>query len=145
MKLKIENRKNKSKIENRKSKIGNRKLEIGNWNLDIGYWILEIANRKSQIANWKLEIEYWKLEIGYWKLEIGNWKVEIQNFLVYTNVDYHFWFRKYSPIFNFKFDPILGLFGSFGANFGFGVKSKKFFGTFLHRLTTFILDVQPYL
>ena len=102
----------KSKIENGKSDIGNRQSEIGNR----------------------------KLKIGNWILEIGNWKVEIQNFLVYTNVDYHFWFRKYSPIFNFKFDPILGLFGSFGANFGFGVKSKKFFGTFLHRLTTFILD-----
>ena len=62
-------------------------------------------------------------------------------FLRPTNVDYQFWFWKYSPIFNSKFDPILGLFGPFGANFGVGVRSKKFCGTFLHRLTTFILDV----
>ena len=33
----------------------------------------------------------------------------------------------------------------FGAIFGVGVRFKNFFGTYLHRLTTFILEVQLYL
>ena len=40
--------------------------------------------------------------------------------------------------------PIWGLFALFGpvgAIFGVGVKFKNFFGTCLHRLTTFILEV----
>ena len=48
----------------------------------------------------------------------------------------------------FSFDQILGLFalfGLFGAIFGVGVRFKNFFGTCLHRLTTFILEVQLYL
>ena len=50
--------------------------------------------------------------------------------------------------FCFSFGQILGLFalfGLFGAIFGVGVRFKNFFGTCLHRLTTFILEVQLYL
>ena len=40
-----------------------------------------------------------------------------------------------------KFGAIFALFGLFGAIFGVGVRFKNFFGTCLHRLTTFILEV----
>ena len=57
-----------------------------------------------------------------------------------TNIKYHFWFWKYSPIFLF-FGASFALFGPFGANFRVWVWSKRYFGTFLHRLTTFIFEV----
>ena len=40
---------------------------------------------------------------------------------------------------------LFALFGLFGAIFGVGVSSKNFFGTCLHGLTTFILEVWLYL
>ena len=73
-------------------------------------------------------------------------------------VQKHFWnllmqtinfcFGSIAISFCFNFGQILGLFtlfGPFGAIFGVGVRFKNFFGTCLHRLTTFILEVQLYL
>ena len=60
------------------------------------------------------------------------------------NVDYQFWFWNYNPIFCFDSAPFwafLDLFGPFWAIFGVGVRSKNFFGTYLHSLTTFVLEV----
>ena len=75
-----------------------------------------------------------------------------------SQVQKHFWnlimqtinfcFGSIAISFCFKFGQILGLFtlfGSFGDIFGVGVRFKNFFGTCLHRLTTFILEVQLYL
>ena len=48
----------------------------------------------------------------------------------------------------FQFGLILGLFELFwalGAIFGVGVRSKNFFGTYLHSLTTFVLEVCGFL
>ena len=56
----------------------------------------------------------------------------------------NFCFGSKALSFCFSFDQILGLFalfGLFGAIFGVGVRFKNFFGTCLHRLTTFILEV----
>ena len=60
----------------------------------------------------------------------------------------NFCFGSIAISFCFNFGQILGLFtlfGPFGAIFGVGVRFKNFFGTCLHRLTTFILEVQLYL
>ena len=67
-----------------------------------------------------------------------------KRFLTPINVDYQFWFWNYNPIFCFHsapFGAFLDLFGSFGAIFGVGVRSESFFGTYLHSLTTFVLEV----
>ena len=59
-------------------------------------------------------------------------------------VDYSFWFWKYSPIFLFLIRPHLGPFCPFWVLRGYflgGVRLKNFFGTYLHRLTPFILQV----
>ena len=67
-----------------------------------------------------------------------------KTFLEPTNIDCQYLFGRYSRIFLFLFGQILGLFalfGLFGAIFGVGVRFKNFFGTCLHRLTTFILEV----
>ena len=58
-----------------------------------------------------------------------------------TNIHYHFWFGSKGLSFNFQFSLILGLFGPFWAIFGVGVRSKNYFGTYLHSLTTFVLEV----
>ena len=61
-----------------------------------------------------------------------------------TNVDYQFLFLNYSPIFLSSIQPNLALFaflGPFRAILGLESGSKTFFGTYLHRLTTFILEV----
>ena len=60
-----------------------------------------------------------------------------KRFLTPINVDYQFWFWNYSPIFFFHWAP----FGPFGAIFGVRVKSQNFFGTYLHSLATFVLEV----
>jgi len=62
-------------------------------------------------------------------------------FLEPTNVGYQFLFWKYRPIFLFFIRPNFGPFCTFWALFGVGVRFKDFFGTCLHRLTTFILEV----
>ena len=67
-----------------------------------------------------------------------------KRFLTPINVDYQFWFWNYSPIFFFhsaQFGVFLDLFGPFGAFFGVGFRSKNFFGTYLHSLTAFVLEV----
>ena len=68
-----------------------------------------------------------------------------KTFLEPTYVENQLWFWKYSPIFLFIIWPNLGpfftFFGPFEAIFGVGVKFKKNFETYLHRLTTFILEV----
>ena len=70
-------------------------------------------------------------------------------FLEPTNVDYQFLFWKYSPIFLFSiwpnFGPFCNFLGPSGLFLGLGFRLKNFFGTCLHRLTTFILEVQLYL
>ena len=67
-----------------------------------------------------------------------------KRFLTPINVDYQFWFWNYSPIFFFhwaQFGVFLDLFGPFGAICGVGFRSKNFFGTYLHSLTAFVLEV----
>ena len=69
-------------------------------------------------------------------------------FLGPSNVDYQFWFWKYSPIFLFfigQFLALFALFGLFAAIFGVGVRFKNFFGTYLCKQLTEVLEVQPYL
>ena len=86
--------------------------------------------------------------LGYFSCPLGLFlgsRSGSKTFLEPTNVDYQFLFWKYSPIFWFfirpNFGPFFAFFGLFGAIFGVGVRSKNFFGTCLHRLTTFILEV----
>ena len=53
----------------------------------------------------------------------------------------------YSYRFAFSFAPFwtfLALFGPCWAIFGVGIKFKNFFGTYLHSLTTFTLEVKLY-
>ena len=68
----------------------------------------------------------------------------LKTFLEPNNVDYQFFFelKLYLLVFNSaKFVAFFALFGLFWAIFGVGVRFKNFFGTCLHRLTTFILEV----
>ena len=61
-----------------------------------------------------------------------------------TNVDYSFGFGNTALSFCFQFGKILGrfcTFWAFRAIFGVGVKFNNFFGTYLHTLTTLILEV----
>ena len=62
-------------------------------------------------------------------------------FLGHTNVDYKFWFWKYSPIFAFL---ILALFDPWVAIFGLGVMFKILFRTFLCRQSTLVSELQSY-
>ena len=76
---------------------------------------------------------------AFFGLDLG-----LKTFLKPVYVDYQFWLWNYSPIWFFSFGPFWGLFGSFwarGAIFGVGFRSKSFFGTYLHSLTTFVLEV----
>ena len=70
--------------------------------------------------------------------------LNLKQFLKPINVNYQFWFWNYNPIFCFHsalFGAFLDLFGPLGAIFGVGVRSKNYFGTYLHSLTTFVLEV----
>ena len=73
-------------------------------------------------------------------VEVGS-----NTFLEPTNIDYQLFVLEVQPylfVFNSaKFWAFLEFFGPFGAIFGVGVRFKNFFGTCLHRLTTFILEV----
>ena len=74
------------------------------------------------------------------------WRCQVQNqFLELTNEVNQLWFWKYCPIFfvfnSAKFGTLFALLRPLGAIFGVGVRLKNFFGTYLHRLTTFILEV----
>ena len=54
--------------------------------------------------------------------------------------------RSYLFVFNLaKFGAFFALFGPFGALFGVGVRFKNFFGTYLYRQSTLVLEVKPYL
>ena len=65
-----------------------------------------------------------------------------------TYVDNQLQFWKYCPIFSFSIRPNLGPIWTFSAFRGFfwvQGQVQKLFGTYLQRLTTFILEVQLYL
>ena len=69
-------------------------------------------------------------------------------FLETTYVDNQLWFWKYYPVFSFLIWPYLGLFAffrPFRAIFGAGFRFKNFFGAYLYRQSTLVLEVQPYL
>ena len=73
---------------------------------------------------------------AFFGLDLG-----LNTFLKPVYVDYQFWLWNYSLICFFSFGPFWGLFGPRGAIFGVGFRSKSFFGTYLHSLTTFVLEV----
>ena len=89
----------------------------------------------------------WGLFCPFWTLwgcfGIGVW---FKKCLGPTNIDYEFWFWMYSPIFLFfvwLFWGFLALSGPFGAIFGVWVRLINYFGTYLNRQTTLILELQP--
>ena len=113
----------------------------------------------------KFEVEeIWSQEIWSWRnLKLKNFNlknlklkkfevwVRFKSFLerIYvdnqlTNEVNQLWFWKYCPIFfvfnSAKFGTFFALLRPFGAIFGVGVRFKNFFGTYLLRLTTFILE-----
>ena len=117
------------------------KLEIETWN-----WNLIL---KLETWNWNFALLWALLGLFFFLfcsmgLFLGS-RSGSRTFLEPTNIDYQFLFWKYSPILLFSFRPNFGrfwiFFGSFGAIFGVRVRFKNFFGTCLHRLTTFILKV----
>ena len=77
---------------------------------------------------------------AFFGLDLG-----LKTFLKPVYVDYQFWLWNFSPIWFFfhsaPFGAFLDLFGPLGAIFGVGVRSESFFGTYLHSLTTFVLEV----
>ena len=71
-----------------------------------------------------------------------------KTFLEPTYVVNQLWFWKYSLIFLFLIRLNLGpfaLFGPFRAIFVVWVRFKNFFGTYLCRQSTLVLEIQPYL
>ena len=86
----------------------------------------------------------WAYFMALWDYYSGRCQVQNQ-FLELTNEVNQLWFWKYCPIFfvfnSAKFGTFFALLRPFGAIFGVGVRFKNFFGTYLHRLTTFILEV----
>ena len=66
-----------------------------------------------------------------------------------TYIDHQLMFWKVSPIFSFliwsNYGPYLNFFAPFGAIFGVGIRFKNTIVTYLHRQSTLVLKIQPYL
>ena len=66
--------------------------------------------------------------------------VKFEHFLGLPNIDYQLWFKKYGPIILFLSGPFLPFIGPWELFLELGLGSKNF-GTYLHKVTTFVLDV----